>query len=193
MNWIQSLRQQLQITQEELGRYLQVSHHTVKSVEQGRRSLPPDSVIAAAALFDAVKNAPLTRAARDSHRPASHRHTRRAKQMHQKYCRKLDRSVDQLDKMKKSHATASFALGVYHALAQSLSTSVSKENQARQAWAQRQINETLQRIDDTSPVAQNLLAAEIVGLKNAVHSLDLMQLNAEHNTPMTTAPEPLSL
>jgi DNA-binding XRE family transcriptional regulator len=193
MHWIQTLREHLQITQEELGHYLQLSINTIKSVEVGRRSLPPESLIAAAALFEAIKNAQVTRVAINSHAPASHHHTRRAKQMHRQCCRKLDRSIDNLDKMKKSHTTACFALGVYQVLAQSLPTPVSKEEQARLLWAQRQINDTLQRINDTSPAAQNLLAAEIVGLKNVVHSLDLIQLNSEHNTPITKGPEPISL
>jgi DNA-binding XRE family transcriptional regulator len=192
MHWIQTLREQLQITQEELGYYLQLSHHTIRSVEQGRRPLPPESLVAAAALFDAVRNASLSPVTIDLPTPTLRHHTSRAK-LHKQCCRRLDRSVGQLDKMKKSHAAACFALGVYRALAQALPTPVSKQEHARLTWAQRQIKDTLQRIDDTNPVAQDLLAAEIVGLKNVVHSLDLVQLNAEHNTPITKGPEPLSL
>ena len=193
MHWIQTLREHLQINQEDMSHYLRVSIHTIQSVELGRRSLPAGSLMAAVALFDAIKNAQSTRVAIDLPTQVPHQQMRRAKQLHRQCCRKLERSIGRLDKMKKSHTTACFALGVYQLLAQSLSTPATEEDQARLVWAQRQINDTRQRINDFNPAAQNLLAAEIVGLKNVAHSLDLIQLNAEYKTPITKGPEPLSL
>ena len=137
MHWIQTLRKQLNITQEELGQYLQLSLNTIKSVEVGRRSLPPESLLAAAALFDAIKNVQTGRV-----------------------------------------------------VAQSLSTPASEADQGRLVWAQRQIEDTRQHINDTSPSVQNLLAAEIVGLKNVARSLDLLQINSEHDTSLPNGPRP---
>lgn len=193
MHWIQNLREQLQITQEDLGHYLQLSYHTIKSVEQGRRILPTDSLNAAAALFDAVRNAQANRVAVYPQMPACRPETRRTRQLHKQCCRQLDQSINELDKMKKSHASACFALGVFQVLAQSLPTPVSQEEHFRIEWAQAQIKNTMQRINDTSPAMQDLLAAEIVELKNIAHSLDLIQLNDEHNTPIKLEREPINL
>jgi transcriptional regulator with XRE-family HTH domain len=189
MHWIETIREHLQITREELSFYLQLSVHTVKAVELGRRSLPQETLMAAAALYDEIRNAQIMRVTVDAPPPAFH-HMQGAKHMHRQCRRKLDRSVDKLEKMKKSYATACFSLGVYQTLAQSLSAAVSKEDQARLVWAQRQIRDTSQCIQDTNPTAQHLLAAEIVGLKDIVHSLDLIQLNSEHHTPLPKGPVP---
>lgn len=178
----------MHITQEELAFYLQLSHHTVKSVEQGRRPLPAESLNAAVALYDAIRHSQVNRVATIAPTPAPYHHMRRARQMHRQCCRKLDRCMAKLDKMKKAHTTACFSLEVYKTLAQALPTPITKEEQARLLWAQRQIKVTMQHIKDTDPAAQNLLATEIVALKNVAHSLDLIQLNSEHHTPLTGEP-----
>jgi hypothetical protein len=92
--------------------------------------------------------------------------------------------------MKKMYSTACLSLGVYQSLANTLSAPANKEDQARLVWTQRQIKTTSQCIQDASPAAQNLLAAQIVGLKNIVHSLDLIQMNSEHDTPLPKGPGP---
>lgn len=184
MHWIETIREHMQISREELSFYLQLSVHTIQSVELGRRSLPPDSLVAAAALYDAVRNAQVNQVATPQTPHVPHQHIRHTKKLHHQWRRKLDRSVNKLEDMKKSHATACFSLKVYQALAQELPTPESQDEQVRLRWTQRQIKQTTQFIHDTSPTVQDLLAAEIVGLKNLVHNLDLLQMNSEHQTPL---------
>jgi DNA-binding XRE family transcriptional regulator len=173
MHWIQTIRTQLGLTQEELAHYLHISLHTMQSVEQGRRSLPPESLTAAMALFDAIRNAHVNRISKEAKPPASHQHMRQARQVHRICCRKLERCITRLESMKKSHSTASLALGVYEVLAQTLPTPVTQQEHAQLRWAQRKIAETTHRINNTNTGAQNILAAEIVGLNKTKPTLNI--------------------
>lgn len=56
MHWIQTVRENLQLTQEEIATYLRLSVDMIKSVEGGRRQLPTESMAPAMAIYNAMKD-----------------------------------------------------------------------------------------------------------------------------------------
>lgn len=166
---IQTIREQLELTRKELSFYLVLSPHMIKSVEMGRRQLPMESMAAVAALYQAMMDVQKHGPINDP--PMDHQQIRRMKRLHRKCSRRLDRSAAKLEKMKKSYASACNSLRFYQLLAGLL-----KGDSVRLKWTKHKINEMTQRMQDNNTVAQELLTAEIAGLKGMVRALEGSQL-----------------
>jgi transcriptional regulator with XRE-family HTH domain len=171
MHWIQTIREHLELSQEEFARYLRLSPYMIQSVELGRRQLPVVSMRAALAVYNVIKNLQVHGTTND-HSSAADHHLRNVKRFHGQCCRKLDQCAHKLEAMQKSYASACFRHGVYQLLAQSLTPARSEDDLARLQWIQWKITETTQQVKDNNITAQDLLTAEIAGLKSVVDVLE---------------------
>jgi DNA-binding transcriptional regulator YiaG len=174
MHWIQTIRETLALSQEELARYLQLSVHMIQSVEQGRRQLPFESMRAAISIYNAMKDQRVHNVPVDAPLKTDN-HIKRLKRLHRDCCNKLDRHMKKHDQMQRSYISACFLLRVYQHLATTLTTATD-DDIARLQWTQQQIKETQQHIKDNHPTEQELLAAEISGLRSMMQVVEEARL-----------------
>lgn len=172
---LQIIRKYLELSQEELGFYLQLSPHMVQSVELGRRQLPAECEEAAAKLLTkiiyhdaATKNLPAHNQVRDA-AAQTDRHLRHVKRLHRQCTRSLRQCNSKLEKMQASYKNACFQLGVYRLMIESL-TPGGDESQLR--WMQWKMGEAMQRLNDNDQATQDLLITKIAGLKVTVESIE---------------------
>jgi biotin synthase-related radical SAM superfamily protein len=78
--------------------------------------------------------------------------------------------------MQKAHASACLHLGVYQSLAMTLTLTPDKSDFARLRWAEQKIEETMKRLKDNNTTTQDLLTAEIAGLKSMRQVLEESRL-----------------
>jgi transcriptional regulator with XRE-family HTH domain len=192
MYWLQTIREHLHLSQEELAGYLGLSLHTIKSVETGRRPLPMDTLHAALVIFNAIKDSALGTAAGNVSEKAEEHHLQHTRRHHRHCCRKLARHLARLDSMQRTHARACSCLDVYRRLAQSL-TPAHKEDQARLQWVQRKIRDAQQGIEENNVAAQNVLAAKIAGLRTQVQALDECQQGLNRDVPEVNRTDNLNI
>jgi transcriptional regulator with XRE-family HTH domain len=99
MNWLQTIREHLNLSQEELAQYLAISVHMLQSVEQDRRQLPKESIKAAQEMYSAVKDA-AARPLRIDPEPPTIEQIRRVGRLHRRYSRRLEQYTRKLEGMK---------------------------------------------------------------------------------------------
>lgn len=169
MHWIQTIRQDLGLTQNELAGYLELSVHTVQSIEQGRRELPFKSMRIAIALYNAM-NEGRTRSLHDPSPEADHQAQRKLKGLQRRCRHKLVLCREKLQKMQDDYENARRSLNAYELLADTLAP----DDLARQKWTEWRIAETLQRIKENNATEQGLLRAEIAALESRTQALENM-------------------
>ena len=173
MHWIQTIRENLGLTQSEIAHYLQLSIHTIQSIELNRRNLPLNTLMPAMALYKAVAdvhaNGPVSSISLDE---TSRKHQQN--QLYNKRLRQLGKVTDELQKAQRTYQSACIQLGVYQQLIQALAPANSEENRARLQWTQDRVKETIQRIKDNNLTLQDQLAAEIAGLQGMTKALERM-------------------
>lgn len=171
---IQNIRERLGVTRKDLSFYLGLSPHMIKSVEMGRRMVPMDKLPTVASLYEAMKGQ--ERGAFVDPVPANREQLRNVKRLHRKCSRRLERSVARLEKMKESYVNACASLGLCQLLAEPLEPGHSVDDRARLKWLEWKIEEMKLLIQENNAAEQELLTAEIAGLKGLVNSLEGSQL-----------------
>ena len=162
MHWIQTIRAQLEISQEELAVYLGVSLHTLQSVEQGRRNLPFRSMQPAMIAFQAVVAARTDEPPKGFTEPTDEQ-LQRKKHPYRQYHRTLARCQRRLEAMQRAHASAVVNLGIYQHIAQSLAD---QDHPVCRQWTERKIAETISQVKDNDTSAQDLLLRQVDMLKD---------------------------
>lgn len=185
MHWIQTIRENLELSQAELAHYLRLSVDMIKSVETDRRELPYDSLQPAITLYQAMKDVPARGPASsdpgDLVVVATDHRVKRVKRLHREYSRKLERYAGKLEEMQRSHARACSCLDVYQFMAQSLTPPHGEDDRGRLQLIQWKIEETTQRIKDTDAATQDLLTAEITDLENMKRALEASRFFPQRN------------
>lgn len=173
MHWIQTVRENLQLSQEELAIYLRLSVDMVKSVEVGRRQLPFESMAPAIAIHDAMKDCQARGPTGDA-TTSERDHLRELKRLHNKYRRRLEDAIDKLEKMKRTYESSSLRFEVYRDLANGLAAAVGKDDLARLRWINVSIDEAKYCMKDNNATAQAVQSAKIAGLKAAMQAVEKM-------------------
>lgn len=142
MHWIQTIRESLELSREELAHYLQLSVHTVVSVENDRRRLPIDSLLPSLTLFNIVKDCNTLFSTTEPLK----------EELQELYNKKKIPGLRsrELKKIQKAHTIARFRLGVYQSLVQALTGTNSKADRARLQWAQEKIKQTMRQIEESN-------------------------------------------
>lgn len=169
MHWIQTIREVLQLSREELAQYLQISSHTIVSVENNRRPLPIDSLLPAITLYNVIKDcnkqAGFTKPRLTETIPRPYD----KKTIHGQRFRRLDKYSRKFKKIQEGHTRARLRLNAYQSLVQQLANG--KYDRARLQWVQWKIREAKQAIQENTTTTQHLLAAEIAGMKSMMRAL----------------------
>lgn len=168
---IKIVREYLQLTQEQIAWYLILSKSMVKKIDLGQRELPAECKPAFAKLFQAIQDVQATGTTIKPLSAASN-YKRQMKRTHSECRRILERRTDELKQMRAAYTDACYQLEIYQRLAQSLSPAKINDDKFRLKWVQGMIDESLQRLKETDPAAQDFLVAEIEGLKSQMAVLE---------------------
>lgn len=165
MHWIKTIRENLHLSREDLAHYLRLSPHTIRSVERDKRQLSQDSLRPALTLDQAIKDLP-SRGPVSDLTAATDYQIRHVKRLHRECRRRLERCTDKLEEMQRAHADACSCFDVYQLMAHG------ETEPDRLKWIQWKIAQTIQQIKDNNATMQNLLVAEIAGVKSMTQALE---------------------
>jgi hypothetical protein len=168
---IRVVRKYLELSREQMAWYLRLSTSMVKKMELGQRQLPYSSMGPVVKIFQAIQDIQTNGPASDPPFPSGH-HTRRMKRVYRECRHALELRTDELKQMQRDYASACFNLRVYQLLAQSLPPAESNDDRFRLKWIKWMTEDTLQRLKEIDPAAQDFLIAEIAGLKSKMDVLE---------------------
>lgn len=168
---VKTVRKYLELTREEMAWYLNLSIQMIKSVEINRRQLSFTNIDAVMTIFKAIQDVRTNGPANEPPSAASY-YTRQMKRTYRECNHALRRRKYELEQMQSTYARERFNLRVYELLVQSLQSAESKDDRARLKWAKRKIEDTLHRLKETDPAAQDFLVADIEGLKSKMAVLE---------------------
>jgi len=169
---LQSIRQKLKLSRQDLATYLGISPHTVKSIELNRREVPLDHLDEKADLIKVLLDTDLQRQAVAHVAVATPEQLRKIRTLRLTYRRRLNNYTLKLQKMQENYTTAAMGLVVVQQLAASLAEAVSKDDRDRLKWTKRKTKELNYILEASNQTAQEMLTLEIDSLQARIARLE---------------------